>query len=124
MGLLTCSPRVSSKSCREGLKIPLNLPLQRETFNSPLWTKGARLPGCGQGRGDFRTNGNCENQFTTVKLTLTLPCLLTGSAGLDWFFFNPANDKITDWHPMEIVTSTDSLVVAFGRKKNGGLLLI
>jgi PKD repeat protein len=34
--------------------------------------------------------------------------LLTGAAGMDWFFAR-ANDKITDRHPSEVVTTTDSL---------------
>lgn len=34
--------------------------------------------------------------------------LLTGAAGFDWFFTG-ANDKITDRHPSEVITTTDSL---------------
>ena len=34
--------------------------------------------------------------------------MLTGSAGLDWFFIG-SQDKVTDRHPSEVITTTDSL---------------
>ena len=48
--------------------------------------------------------------------------LLTGSAGLDWFFAG-ANDKITDKHPTEIITTTDSLAtLAIGVSKRRSII--
>src|SRR3984893_18787775 len=45
-------------------KIPLNLPLQRETFLFPLWKRG---------QGGFLDKQESRNQLTSLKLTLTLP---------------------------------------------------
>jgi Ca2+-binding RTX toxin-like protein len=37
--------------------------------------------------------------------------LLTGAAGMDWFFAGNT-DKITDRHPAEVITTTDSLLLS------------
>jgi hypothetical protein len=43
--------------------------------------------------------------------------MLTGSSGLDWFATS-ANDKVTDRHPTESITTTDSLAtLAIGVSK-------
>ncbi len=34
--------------------------------------------------------------------------MLTGAAGMDWFFAGK-NDKVTDRHPFETLTTTDCL---------------
>ncbi len=51
------------------IKNPSKSPFTKGDFQFPLW-KG--------GKGDFWTNGTRENQFTTVKLTLTLPVPFSG----------------------------------------------
>jgi hypothetical protein len=53
------------------IKNPSKSPFTKGDFQFPPLKKG--------GRGDFWTNRTCENQFTTVKLTLTLPCLILPS---------------------------------------------
>ena len=55
----------SRQSGVEQMKIPLNLPLQRETFYSPPFQKG--------GRGDFLDKRELSTQFSKVKLTSTSP---------------------------------------------------
>ena len=61
-----------------GSKIPLNLPLQRETFNSPIEKGGTtgefKFFHSFRGSGGFWTNEFAQSiEFSKVKMTLTLP---------------------------------------------------
>jgi hypothetical protein len=51
-----------------GIKNPSKSPFAKGDFEFSPLKKG--------GRGDFRTTRTCENQFTTVKLNLTLPWVM------------------------------------------------
>ena len=58
------------------------------------------------------TNGGGLNGNVTLNTRTVLDDgaadLLTGAAGLDWFFVG-SQDKVTDKHPSEMITPTDSV---------------